>query len=62
MKIITLGKTNLKVNKNGFGALPIQRVSEKEAIYLPPDPRQGGEERRLPEGGLRKRQKCEMAG
>ena len=34
MKIITLGKTNLKVNKNGFGALPIQRVSEKEAIYL----------------------------
>lgn len=34
MKIITLGKTNLKVNKNGFGALPIQRISEKEAIYL----------------------------
>lgn len=34
MKIITLGKTNLKVNKNGFGALPIQRVSEKEAVYL----------------------------
>jgi len=34
MKIITLGKTNLKVNKNGFGALPIQRVSQKEAVYL----------------------------
>ena len=34
MKIITLGKTNLKVNKNGFGALPIQRISEKEAVYL----------------------------
>ena len=34
MKVITLGKTNLKVNKNGFGALPIQRVSEKEAVYL----------------------------
>ena len=34
MKIITLGKTNLKVNKNGFGALPIQRIGEKEAVYL----------------------------
>ena len=34
MKTITLGKTNLKVNKNGFGALPIQRISEKEAVYL----------------------------
>ena len=34
MKIITLGKTNLKVNKNGFGALPIQRITEKEAVYL----------------------------
>ena len=34
MKISTLGKTNLKVNKNGFGALPIQRISEKEAVYL----------------------------
>ena len=34
MKTIVLGKTNLKVNKNGFGALPIQRVSEKEAVYL----------------------------
>ena len=34
MKTITLGKTNLKVNKNGFGALPIQRLSSKEAIYL----------------------------
>lgn len=34
MKVITLGKTNLKVNKNGFGALPIQRVTEKEAVYL----------------------------
>ena len=25
MKMIRLGKTNYKVNKNGFGALPIQR-------------------------------------
>lgn len=34
MKIIALGKTGLKVNKNGFGALPIQRVGMKEAVYL----------------------------
>ncbi len=34
MKIITLGRANLKVNKNGFGALPIQRIGEKEAVYL----------------------------
>ena len=34
MKTITLGNTGLKVNKNGFGALPIQRVSMKEAVYL----------------------------
>ena len=34
MKIISLGNTGLKVNKNGFGALPIQRVSMKEAVYL----------------------------
>jgi aryl-alcohol dehydrogenase-like predicted oxidoreductase len=31
---VTLGKTGLKVNKNGFGALPIQRISEAEAIRL----------------------------
>ena len=34
MKIITLGKTNLKVNKNGFGALPIQRISLAETVHL----------------------------
>lgn len=34
MRKITLGKTNITVNKNGFGALPIQRISEKEAVYL----------------------------
>lgn len=31
MDYVTLGKTNIKVNKNGFGALPIQRVSLNEA-------------------------------
>lgn len=31
---VTLGSTGITVNKNGFGALPIQRVSEEDAAYL----------------------------
>lgn len=31
---ITLGKTGIKVNKNGFGALPIQRISKDDAKLL----------------------------
>jgi len=34
MDHITLGSTGITVNKNGFGALPIQRISEDEAVYL----------------------------
>ena len=34
MDQVILGKTEIKVNKNGFGALPIQRVEKKEAVYL----------------------------
>lgn len=34
MRKITLGKTNITVNKNGFGALPIQRIPAKDAVYL----------------------------
>jgi len=34
MKKVTLGKTGITVNKNGFGALPIQRISEDEAVRL----------------------------
>ena len=34
MKMITIGNTGLVVNKNGFGALPIQRISMKDAVYL----------------------------
>lgn len=34
MRKMTLGKTNITVNKNGFGALPIQRISKKDAVYL----------------------------
>lgn len=29
-----LGKTNLEVNKNGFGALPIQRCAMDEAVEI----------------------------
>ena len=31
---ITLGKTGLNIEKNGFGCLPIQRVSRQEAVRL----------------------------
>lgn len=34
MQTITLGKTGITVNKNGFGALPIQRISKDDAAYL----------------------------
>lgn len=34
MEKITLGRTNIVVPKNGFGALPIQRISEAETIKL----------------------------
>lgn len=32
--MVTLGRTGIQVEKQSFGALPIQRVSEKEAVYL----------------------------
>ena len=31
---VTLGKTGIIVNKNGFGALPIQRISFDDAAKL----------------------------
>ncbi len=34
MGMITLGRTGITTDRNGFGALPIQRISEKEAVYL----------------------------
>lgn len=34
METVTLGRTGLVVSKNGFGALPIQRISKKETVYL----------------------------
>ena len=34
MNTVTLGKTGITVNKNGFGALPIQRIPDEEAVRL----------------------------
>lgn len=34
MTTVTLGKTGITVNKNGFGALPIQRVTDEEAVRI----------------------------
>ncbi|MCH5263793.1 MAG: aldo/keto reductase [Lachnospiraceae bacterium] len=31
---VTLGRTGITVNKNGFGALPIQRIPDEEAVHL----------------------------
>lgn len=39
---VTLGSTGITVNKNGFGALPIQRISEEDAVYLIRKAYQGG--------------------
>ena len=32
--MVTLGSTGITVNKNGFGALPIQRISTEDAVKL----------------------------
>lgn len=34
MQTVTLGTTEITVNKNGFGALPIQRISNEDAVHL----------------------------
>ncbi len=34
METVRLGKTEIVTNKNGFGALPIQRISDEDAVYL----------------------------
>ena len=34
MGLVTLGKTGITVQKNSFGALPIQRISKEEAVKL----------------------------
>ena len=42
MSKVRLGRTEICVNKNGFGALPVQRVSLEEAAYLLKKAYQGG--------------------
>ncbi|SHK04515.1 aldo/keto reductase [Hespellia stercorisuis] len=42
MEQVRLGKTDLTVNKNGFGALPIQRISKQDAVYLLHKAKDGG--------------------
>ena len=34
MEMIRLGRTGLNVSKNGFGALPVQRVGMEEACRI----------------------------
>ncbi|MBD5457804.1 MAG: aldo/keto reductase [Lachnospiraceae bacterium] len=34
METVRLGKTGIVTNKNAFGALPIQRISDEDAVYL----------------------------
>lgn len=34
MKTVTLGRTGITVNRNGFGALPVQRVSKEEGTRI----------------------------
>ena len=34
MEYVRLGRTGLQVTKNGFGALPVQRVTTEQAVYL----------------------------
>ena len=42
MADITLGKTQITVNKNGFGCLPVQRVSVEESVRLLRKARENG--------------------
>ena len=42
MRMIRLGKTGINVPQNAFGALPIQRVSEEEAVRLLQNAYDGG--------------------
>lgn len=42
MEMVTLGKTGITVSKNGFGALPMQRVSMEEAVKLVRKAYEGG--------------------
>ena len=42
MQTIRLGRTGITVCKNGFGALPIQRVAQDDAVHILRKAYQGG--------------------
>ena len=42
MDMVTLGSTGITVNKNGFGALPIQRRSIEDAVRILRNAYKGG--------------------
>ena len=42
MRTVTLGRTGITVQKNGFGALPIQRIPADDAVRLLRRAREGG--------------------
>lgn len=42
MDTVRLGSTGIITNKNGFGALPIQRITQEEAVHLIRKAYQGG--------------------
>ncbi|MCF0245587.1 MAG: aldo/keto reductase, partial [Ileibacterium sp.] len=42
MREVTLGKTGITVPQNGFGALPVQRVTKEEAVELLRNAYKGG--------------------
>ena len=53
MSTITLGGTDLRIEKNGFGCLPIQRVSVREAAQKPPLKREVAFAEQMTEGETR---------
>lgn len=42
MQNVTIGKTGMTVGKNGFGALPIQRIAKEDAVKLLHNAYEGG--------------------
>lgn len=42
MRQVTLGSTKIVVHKNGFGALPIQRITKEAAVFLVRQAYEGG--------------------
>ena len=42
MSEVILGRTGITVNKNGFGALPIQRITKEQAAALLQQAYEGG--------------------